>query len=37
MLYLVWIPEDHSAVAALVPKELSPEAQRSVFMKSVHR
>jgi hypothetical protein len=32
MLYLVWIPEDHSAVAALVPKELSPEAQRSVFM-----
>ena len=29
MLYLVWIPEDPSAVAALVPKELSPEAQRS--------
>ena len=28
MLYLVWIPEDPSAVAALVPKELSPEAQR---------
>jgi hypothetical protein len=32
MLYLVWIPEDPSAVAALVPKELRPEARRSVFM-----
>jgi len=32
MLYLVWIPEDPSAVAALVPKELKPEARRSVFM-----
>jgi hypothetical protein len=32
MLYLVWIPEDPSAVAALVPKELRPEAPRSVFM-----
>ena len=30
MLYLVWIPK--SAVAALVPKELRPEARRSVFM-----
>ena len=32
MLYLVWIPEDPSAVAALVPSELKPEARRSVFM-----
>jgi len=32
MLYLVWIPEDPSAVAALVPKELSLEARGSVFM-----
>ena len=32
MLYLVWIPEDPSAVAALVPKQLRPEARRSVFM-----
>ena len=32
MLYLVWIPEDPSAVAALVPKELRPVARRSVFM-----
>jgi hypothetical protein len=32
MLYLVWVPEDPSAVAALVPKELRPEARRSVFM-----
>lgn len=32
MLYLVWIPEDPSAVAARVPKELRPEARRSVFM-----
>ena len=32
MLYLVWIPEDLSAVAALVPKELRPEARRSVFI-----
>jgi hypothetical protein len=32
MLYLVWIPEDPSAVAALVPKELRPEARCSVFM-----
>jgi hypothetical protein len=32
MLYLVWIPEDPSAVAALVPKELRPDARRSVFM-----
>src|SRR6516164_48118 len=32
MLYLVWIPEDPLAVAALVPKELKPEARRSVFM-----
>ena len=32
MLYLVWIPEDPSGVAALVPKELRPEARRSVFM-----
>jgi hypothetical protein len=32
MLYLVWIPEDPSAVTALVPKELRPEARRSVFM-----
>src|SRR5262245_9000911 len=31
MLYLVWIPEDPSAVAALVPKELRPVARRSVF------
>ena len=31
MLYLVWIPEDPSAVAALVPKELKPEARRSVL------
>jgi hypothetical protein len=32
MLYLVWIPEDPSAVAKLVLKELRPEARRSVFM-----
>jgi hypothetical protein len=32
MLYLVWIPEDASTVAALVPKELKPEARHSVFM-----
>src|SRR5262249_34698589 len=32
MLYIVWIPEDPSAVATLVPKELRPEARRSVFM-----
>jgi len=32
MIYLVWTPEDASAVAALVPKELRPEARRSVFM-----
>ena len=32
MLYLVWIPQDPLAVAALVPKELKPEARRSVFM-----
>jgi hypothetical protein len=32
MLYLVWIPDDPSAVEALVPKELRPEQRRSVFM-----
>jgi hypothetical protein len=32
MLYLVWIPENPSAVAALVPTELRPETRRSVFM-----
>jgi hypothetical protein len=32
MLYLVWIPEDPSVVAALVPSEPQPEARRSVFM-----
>jgi hypothetical protein len=32
MLYLVWIPDDPSTAAALVPKELRPEARRSVFM-----
>jgi hypothetical protein len=31
-LYLVWIPDDASAVEALVPKELRPQERRSVFM-----
>jgi hypothetical protein len=37
MLYLVWIPEDPSAVAALVPKELSPRSAAFGLYESVHR
>ena len=33
--YLVWIPEDPSAVAALVPKELRPEARAFGLYESV--
>ncbi|GEE03679.1 hypothetical protein nbrc107696_41250 [Gordonia spumicola] len=32
MLYLVWIPEDEDAVAALVPEGLSPRSDRAVYM-----
>ena len=37
MLYLVWIPEDPSAVAALVPKELKTGSTALGLHEPIHR